>query len=450
MCSRTDIPLLIGRKVELEELVKHTAYLNGEIGIVIGWNEDEEKFEVKLDCDESIQSIKPANLTPLDVSLGGFACVYFDRPIDLNDSANIERGIQLIQFAASDDSDPKAKNKVFTAGLQWCYDLFKEYSQNYKIIKKIQKIAQYMIENSNFPDFKIEAKIFLAKILISKDQNEKAVQILYECCENHYGCLPLIFKILSERILTGNASKIVKIYFQAKPIVENQTYRLFVDTNKDTGILDFYTNAMLLLNHYHIRNKIPNFKKEVKYIYRKLTKFQEVDVEEHTNYLLALAAYAFNQSDWDVVLNKANQFQSISSKLHGYSGYIALAYQFRIHAYLAKYNKDMAKKCLQKYKRYIKNMVHDKKNGLKCVKELENLIKKMPTKHIRARLKSSIAKSETLRHFEKCANLECTKTETLAKRFHVCSRCKLAHYCSKKCQREHWKAKHKRRCCVEM
>ena len=61
MCDRTDIPALIGKLVGLRHL--KTTSLNGKSGIVIGWNNERERFEVKLkNMNGCVKLIKPPNL----------------------------------------------------------------------------------------------------------------------------------------------------------------------------------------------------------------------------------------------------------------------------------------------------------------------------------------------------------------------------------------------------
>jgi hypothetical protein len=51
-----------------------------------------------------------------------------------------------------------------------------------------------------------------------------------------------------------------------------------------------------------------------------------------------------------------------------------------------------------------------------------------------------------LNSIRKCQNLKCEKLETQFGDFQVCSKCKLACYCSRECQKIAWKEKHKIEC----
>lgn len=50
------------------------------------------------------------------------------------------------------------------------------------------------------------------------------------------------------------------------------------------------------------------------------------------------------------------------------------------------------------------------------------------------------------KHFHRCSNVLCTETETSGNKFLVCGRCKASKYCSRKCQKIHWKSGHKKVC----
>ncbi len=45
-----------------------------------------------------------------------------------------------------------------------------------------------------------------------------------------------------------------------------------------------------------------------------------------------------------------------------------------------------------------------------------------------------------------CCNTNCLHTEDFDTRFQMCAQCQLAQYCSRECQNEDWKAKHKKVC----
>ena len=56
-----------------------------------------------------------------------------------------------------------------------------------------------------------------------------------------------------------------------------------------------------------------------------------------------------------------------------------------------------------------------------------------------------VIRKHRARPFAPCANLTCTKVETSIKQYNRCSNCKTLAYCSRECQKEHWKV-HKLEC----
>merc|ERR1719335_1865258 len=55
-------------------------------------------------------------------------------------------------------------------------------------------------------------------------------------------------------------------------------------------------------------------------------------------------------------------------------------------------------------------------------------------------------KTERCRTLVKCSNPICENVETSIGQFKVCTRCTAVHYCSRMCQKKHWKSAHKKVC----
>jgi len=52
---------------------------------------------------------------------------------------------------------------------------------------------------------------------------------------------------------------------------------------------------------------------------------------------------------------------------------------------------------------------------------------------------------ERINALKKCSRPECDRIESAVNEFDCCSQCKAGYYCSKKCQKKHWKI-HKKVC----
>jgi hypothetical protein len=65
---------------------------------------------------------------------------------------------------------------------------------------------------------------------------------------------------------------------------------------------------------------------------------------------------------------------------------------------------------------------------------------------IRKMSKSKKTKKKEVSTKSKCSFYKCTNVEKHPREFKICTRCHVATYCSKKCQKEDWKAGHKRIC----
>jgi len=64
---------------------------------------------------------------------------------------------------------------------------------------------------------------------------------------------------------------------------------------------------------------------------------------------------------------------------------------------------------------------------------------------VHAEIDQLIQKMEEVDTLCLCSRKKCDRRENSENQFEICSRCRIARYCSKKCQKKDWK-KHKRSC----
>jgi len=107
-------------------------------------------------------------------------------------------------------------------------------------------------------------------------------------------------------------------------------------------------------------------------------------------------------------------------------------YGLKAECYIALGNKLLSNKCLKKLNKFNKTGKLSEFIG-----ELEEKISLMEDK---------IAEQKLKRVPQKCSFFKCDNMETHLGEFQCCERCRLAIYCSKKCQKRHWRNGHKKAC----
>jgi len=193
--NRKDVPNLIGKVVVLVGL-KNTA-LNNKNGLVIGWNEERERFHVQLLAGGE-KLIKPMNLT--------FAAMADNkkqaRLLKLIVSENLKDfnlGVALFEEIESEDNSFN-QTLMKINWLNWIVDSVAQKDR--RCLPKIQSILEIMIEDSTFPDLIVRAKILLVAVISLQDEKNinqaYVLELLMGCVENHYGLLPVLFKKILE------------------------------------------------------------------------------------------------------------------------------------------------------------------------------------------------------------------------------------------------------------
>ena len=101
----------------------------------------------------------------------------------------------------------------------------------------------------------------------------------------------------------------------------------------------------------------------------------------------------------------------------------------------------MAKKVLQKLKRFRKLPYVNEK-----IIFFENKIENMPNTNSTTQAEEN----QRVKTRTQCSSYECKKVESQVGAFKHCGGCRLKYYCSKKCQKKHWKNGHKEECQEKM
>jgi len=429
--SRTDIPCLIGTRVELCHL--KNGKMNKKCGLVVGWNDSRKRFKVQLDCNEnSIKSFKPCNLRPEKVfknfmTTVAFNFVFLEKKVDLDLGENIFDQISL------------PFNRVeFYVKIWWLAKCFIPNLSNSTALKKIRLMLNETLEMCNeYPDFQVWIKCIIAQSRIANsdiDESHKLDrELLMPCLQNHYGFLPFLARQLLTCLPIGKLT--IDIYHAANDVIENKTYHVSVSHADFDIIPTFLLRALDVLtgNLYVFKNR-----NDVIFECEKiLTKYPEANRSD-TSTFICLARIYFFRGQFERAIEKISQYLKRVNEIMStdlMAKQIAEAFALKLKCYAKLGNQKMARKCLNRVRKY------DVQYHQCDLTKLENLVHEISTN-------GRSQKNSKLKSLTKCSYFNCEEIETYIGEFMQCSRCRVAIYCCKTHQKKHWKRGHKERCCV--
>lgn len=429
--NRRDIPNLLGKRIQLIGL--KTKPLNGKNGCVVDWNEERERFCVQF-SDSSVKWFKPINLALVarpknDNEEKLYLLIKSQKLLDL------DHGMLLFEEIESTEENYD-HTSMKTNWLSHAV-LFKDK----RCLPKVQKILKNIIENSKFEDLVVQAKISLCHCMMQQCRDEQYKTYLFElsmtCVENHYGRLPTIFNNLmatsnfASRLENGNhheTFQILKhIYDKSKTMIVNKTCAYGVKEDFLSIVFSFLT----ICKEYNLFENIP---REASILRQILT--AEIH-QSGMNHLSFAQAYLFEQNFKDALYH-LEQYQEFASTSFGNQCHFAIptCYSLRIGCYIKLGNKTMANRGLQKLKTFT-GIRHPELE--KRIDDFQKSIDKMPDQ------KSNVT-TKKVRTRVQCSFYYCKQIEPEVGVFKRCARCKLAYYCSRKHQKEHWRHGHKKEC----
>jgi len=329
-------------------------------------------------------------------------------------------------------------NRVeFYVKIWWLAKCIVPNLQNSTALQKIRLMLNETLEMCNeYPDYQVWIKCIIAESRIANsdiDESHKLNrELLMPCLQNHYGFLPFLAKKLLACIPIGKLT--IDIYHAANHVIENKTYHV---SHADFDIIPtFLLGALegLTGNLYVFKNR-----NDVIFECEKiLTKIPEASNTD-TSTSMCLARIYFFRGQFERAIEKISQYlkrlnEILSTDLMAKQ--IAEAFALKLKCYAKLGNQKMARKCLNRVKKY------DVQYHQCDLTELENLVHEISTD-------GRSQKISKLKSLTKCSYFNCENIETYIGEFMQCSRCRITIYCSKKHQKKHWKLGHKELCCVK-
>lgn len=252
------------------------------------------------------------------------------------------------------------------------------------------------------------------------------------CMENHYGYLPKVFNcIFGNSNLTSALENeeyelfelLIKIYFQCKILI---TDKVCAYDAKDV----FFNSAIQFFRLWKSFQPLKNFNEEINFIRENSRIHDDLETDSRPAHLY------FLEENYEASISHIEKYQTYLTTTFANNCSVQLSncYKLKVECYIELKNKILAKKAFKKFKRF----KHDCNIGRVIVK-LKNEIDDMPEI-------TTDEPNKFVKTLMQCSSYVCENIESRIGEFKQCSKCRLKYYCSKKCQKQHWKYGHKAEC----
>jgi len=444
--NRRDIPNLLGKPVRTIKL--KTESWNDKEGTVISWNEENQRFGVKLffnqkTTDSIVKWFKPINL------------IYYAKPQNLWEEnvfkyvllnqltdyklTNFEEGIQLFDQLRSLEEEEKYSQTFMK--IWWLRELGKiRASKDKRYLPKIKNILENIIQISKFDDLIVSAKLLLAGnmngLMTKIHHNPTIVNMCLNCVGEHYGYLPKLFNQLAINIdleyeIKNGKNEMFEIlkdlYFQSKNMILKKT----CVCGAEADFLQGADTILLFCKSFNPPGIISA--EEVCFIRKRI----ELGLQNSAGeaYYYFLSRICFIEDKFQDCIHNIQIYQENVTKNAGNVDELVNCYMLKLDCYIMLKNKAMAKMTWKKLKTF-KNIwdldfiLESRKNEIKKMSKLNNIAQKK--KQTRTRTQ--------------CSSYDCKNVEPHVGAFKSCGNCRLNYYCSRKCQTQHWKNGHRQEC----
>jgi len=416
--SRKDIPNLIGKHVTTTGL--QSTEWNGQVGLVVEWNDERKRFAVKMDSDGSVKLFKPYNLH-YTLRTQNKKEKKLAKLVATMKLVDFENGIKLFDQLQSSEKYVHTYLKLF-----WLRNLWNiQAQQDRRYIPKIAAALENIIETSQFEDLVVSAKIQLAETFFSTQNLEHITELCMSCIGAHYGCLPELFCLMGQNIQV-NFEIVKDLYFRAKQMIANKIC-------SKSGLNNFIDASVNFLIFCESHDSLVNVKEECIFL-RKTLELLDSSVGVNS---MCIARVCMLEKNYEVALRNVQIYQESITSDRGNVDVISRCYASKVECYIKLGNKSMAKKVLQKFKRF-----RHLPGTNRLIVGFEKSIKNMSN----ANSTNQAEEAQEIRTKTQCSSHECTKVEPHVGAFKHCGRCRLKYYCSIKCQKKHWRNGHEEEC----
>merc|ERR1719473_1647 len=266
---------------------------------------------------------------------------------------------------------------------------------------------------------KVDIKILAVTIYFSLDEHSKGAFILESIRERHFGRLPdIIFEEIRYKV-DSTEEEGMQVYSQIEPLIASGNITQIFSKN-----LDAFYLTMIRLSH-----NVPFLKNLLGKIITLEISAAEADKTQIKICRLHAEGYIkFKETKFKQALTKLTTAQKlITIDVGSACGPVLDLLSLRAICCVHLGHKTKAEKFMKELRR-----CGSSKEELKPIKDIISAM----TLNKKTKMK--------VKTVSRCWNPFCDKVEKKIGQFQKCSRCDIAKYCSRKCQRRHWKAGHKK------
>lgn len=289
---------------------------------------------------------------------------------------------------------------------------------------KLVEYAEFLENTISAPEhISVRLTVFTAKIYVFLDNYSKAERLCVSVMNRHFGLLPMIADILiSLWHLFGRREKVKEVIDLMNPLVESRNFNSSILSL--SGVLgtqfEFLADEFLAAR---VTKEILNrawerYNDEVRLL-------PNCEYKTKKTFLIE-GQWHFVNGEFEKALECFTVYQESWAKRFGFTALEGVL-QWKTRVYIILGDKNNAKKCVKRWSK-LGNVPECWLDEIGAMEHTAD--SKVPTGTVRG-----------------CSHPYCNKVEMHMKEFLVCAKCKCACYCSRACQKAHWKnGGHKKEC----
>jgi len=404
---------------------------NGKWVDILFWDKDSERYAVRIHDNQAVIKVKPSKLMPNSKCEGymfdRIAAFHLDRTLKSKPSIDALREIKPLLLGM-----PSLCDEYFTyLTVNWAEQL-QEVSDT-TIQCEVMEHLQTSLERVSDRREKLKIIRTIARIDCCLGKFDSVIELLEPWIDEHYGFLPSICtKLFDAYAYNDDFKKGTILFWKAIDIINRQVY------NPICHLSSFFRLYLAMMLGRRCILDLDEFFEVMK---SDLVSLIQDAIAMHDKFCYRNSAYDRYELRVEIALERAilfyaeSKYENCFEMLSDYMNYYARRYgstqRFAQNVYGLRFLcfRNMGDRKNAKYS--LKKL---KEHGIseEDLAEYEKILKKIPKTRERV-------KTQRVRSKYRCSDPFCNKVEQKQNEFKSCARCKVARYCSAKCQKAHWK-----------